>query len=493
MIKRVSFALILGVFLFSACDSEEFVVSLGQIYLITTTKDEGCAKFARSSRKHWEGTYYVRDGGLYAKARNVSLSKGRRLVMVDENGNDTPVLSIREYKAPRFEQYPKTWAYKDSVYSVSELPDEPYAKVRGYWSSFPNNGNTALSIFMSRVPQLQKSDLELKMDIYLPLDRGDALRPLLVFIHGGAFFNGDKASLGFPEWARYFAGMGYVVASVNYRLGFHLNTVSVERAGYRAVQDVNAAIVRIIHDADKYGVDPERVFVAGTSAGGITALNVAFMREDDIPRFARSEGGLMAVNQDIVEAFSIRAVGNMWGAVEDTGILGNTETAILSIHGTGDPIVPFGQGHPFEMVFGNSVIFPTMYGSGIITDLVGNGRAELIAYDVPNRHTLHIDKDNTGEEYLNPRFWEIRDALRDYFSAHMLPHPAKIQHVVDSPIFRVDDKDVRSINWKVEGGVIIRSEGAKVEALLFPDADSHSVSVSGEYQSGLTFSETVQM
>ena len=97
-------------------------------------------------------------------------------------------------------------------------------------------------------------DLDLTMDVYLPKDTKASLRPLLVLIHGGAFYNGDKTDKGFPLWAKYFAGMGYVVASVNYRLGFRLNTAAVERAGFRAVQDVDAAIRYLIHNKSVYAV-----------------------------------------------------------------------------------------------------------------------------------------------------------------------------------------------------------------------------------------------
>ena len=477
-------------FFLASCQGNGPEIKPGQLYRITTTRDFGCAKFVKISGNRWAGTYYVSEGNLLADKRDVTLVSARKLYLMDASGSKTPVIDCSEYEEPLFQAFPKTWEYRDSVYAVREMQDVPFARAKGYWSSFPDTGESNLDIFLSRVSSLEMSELQLTMDVYLPKDEGKVSRPLLVLIHGGAFYNGDKASLGFPELGRFFAGMGYVVASVNYRLGFHLNTLSVERAGFRAVQDVNAAIARILYDSDTYRVDPQRVFVAGTSAGGITALNVAFMRDVNIPRSARNEGGVQAVNADIAQPFSIRAVGNMWGAVGDTTILRNAPTAILSFHSTGDPIVPFGQDHPFESVFGNRVIFPTMYGSGVISSLVGRSRSQLHSYDLPGVHTLHIDRGWDGVEYLNDRFLEMKTGMRDFFSDRMLPHPVVIRSKPYSNVLQVDCSDIKSIYWKVSGGIVLQQGEGEASVLFFPNRTSHSVTVSGQYKSGLTFCKT---
>ena len=489
-------AIVLSVLLLLvSCGGETVVLKPRQVYLIQTTQDAGCATFTHASNDGWEGTYYASTGSLFASKRRVTFKGGRELALVDSTGNKTPVINYSEYEVPPFTPFPKTWEYRDSVYAVrDDLGNIPYAHAKGYWSSFPDTGESNLQIFLSKVPDMSQTDLELTMDVYLPEDGGGVSRPLLVLVHGGAFFNGDKGSLGYPEWGHYFAGLGYVVASVNYRLGFHLNTISVERAGVRAVQDVNAAIFRILHDKDVYGADPERVFVAGTSAGGIAALNTAFMTDKDIPnpKKAADIGGVKSLNAEIAQSFSIRAVGNMWGAVEDTTILKNSpSTGVVSIHSTGDPIVPYGQDNPFEEVFGHKVFFPMMYGSSVITAYLGNSRAAIHPYDLPGKHTVHIDKDPTGQEYLNSYYGEITAILRDFFADRMLPHPVKIAQGPFPNVFRIDATDVTSISWSIDGGIFLQQGKDEVRVLFFPDAASHSITASGEYKSGLTFCDTL--
>jgi len=478
----------------SSCGGDAVVINEGTLYRIITDKDEGFGRFTRTSGSYWRGTYYREtEGALNASARDVVFRNGRRPSMESADGEKFRVESIAEYEPPRYKEYPFASDYRDSVFSVTELHDITYAKAYGYWSSFPDNGRSNLAIFMSRVPDLSKSDLDLTMDVYLPEDGGKVLRPLLILIHGGAFFNGDKASLGFPEWGRHFAAAGYVVASVNYRLGFHLNTISVERAGFRAVQDVNSAIAFILHDRERFRADPERVFLAGTSAGGIAALNAAFMRDANIPKSSKGEGGIMGVNEGIAKPFKVRAVGNMWGAVEDTTIFGNARTPVLSIHSTGDPIVPFGEGHPFTKIFGNDVIFPKMFGSAAVTRLTRSRGSVLMPYDLPGRHTLHIDEHEDGSKLLNSHFREIEAALKDFFSANMFAHPAKIERLQSSNIFKIDMTDVKTVSWKVEGGVILERNGGRAEVLMFPDAPSRSLTASGEYHSGIAFMDTMDL
>jgi acetyl esterase/lipase len=140
----------------------------------------------------------------------------------------------------------------------------------------------------------------LKLDVSYPLDDVPPAcgRPLMVIVHGGGWFEGDKNE-GYPRRLRQdFAKRGYVTVSVNYRLGqFHTNrdincnvpgwncfnmTDSSEfyRANYRGVQDVNGAIRYLVNDAERYQIDPDHVFVGGESAGGFVAMGVGFLDDE---------------------------------------------------------------------------------------------------------------------------------------------------------------------------------------------------------------------
>lgn len=142
----------------------------------------------------------------------------------------------------------------------------------------------------------------LTLDLYKPLGNTDAARPLLVLVHGGSWLAGCKndGNSGVVGLARAFARRGYVVASVNYRLGFQkaayvptpagppvwpasylslyeADTLEVVRALYRAQQDVKGAIRWLKARADIDSTCAGKTFVGGESAGGFNALAVGFL------------------------------------------------------------------------------------------------------------------------------------------------------------------------------------------------------------------------
>ena len=95
-----------------------------------------------------------------------------------------------------------------------------------------------------------------RLDLYLP-DKADGRLPLVVWIHGGAWWAGSKE--GCP--AVPLVGKGYAVASINYRLSQH--------AVFPAqIEDCKAAIRWLRANAVKYHLDPDHVGVWGESAGG---------------------------------------------------------------------------------------------------------------------------------------------------------------------------------------------------------------------------------
>jgi acetyl esterase/lipase len=94
------------------------------------------------------------------------------------------------------------------------------------------------------------------LDLYLP-DKAEGRLPLVCWIHGGGWSAGSKDDCP----AAYLAAKGYAVASINYRLSQH--------AIFPAqIEDCKAAIRWLRANAAKHHIDPDRVGVWGSSAGG---------------------------------------------------------------------------------------------------------------------------------------------------------------------------------------------------------------------------------
>lgn len=100
------------------------------------------------------------------------------------------------------------------------------------------------------------------LDLYLPSKREEGAKPLpvLVFIHGGGWKNGDKRS-GQNRIGNFVASAKYAGASIGYRL-------SDEAQWPSQIHDCKAAIRWIRANAKEHGLDPDRIAVWGTSAGG---------------------------------------------------------------------------------------------------------------------------------------------------------------------------------------------------------------------------------
>lgn len=98
-----------------------------------------------------------------------------------------------------------------------------------------------------------------KLDLYLPKTRGDEPLPVVCWIHGGGWKGGDKRNAS--KITRLVSSGKYAGVSIGYRL-------SHEAQWPAQIHDCKAAIRWIRANAEAYNLDPERIAVWGSSAGG---------------------------------------------------------------------------------------------------------------------------------------------------------------------------------------------------------------------------------
>jgi acetyl esterase len=120
------------------------------------------------------------------------------------------------------------------------------------------------------------SDERQRLDVYEPEAHGATPRTLLILMPGGGFIRGDKAER--ENFGQRFAREGIVTAVANYRLApLHQWPAGAE--------DVIAAYVWVRQNAAQLGVDPNRIFLAGESAGAAHVAAATLVR-----RFHPKEG-----------------------------------------------------------------------------------------------------------------------------------------------------------------------------------------------------------
>jgi acetyl esterase/lipase len=99
----------------------------------------------------------------------------------------------------------------------------------------------------------------LRMDIFRPVAKPPKPMPVLVWIHGGAWRAGTKDSI--PGLALQLAAEGWLCASIEYRL-------SQEAIFPAQIEDAKCAIRFLRAHAKEFQIDPDRIGVWGSSAGG---------------------------------------------------------------------------------------------------------------------------------------------------------------------------------------------------------------------------------
>ena len=109
-----------------------------------------------------------------------------------------------------------------------------------------------------------------KLDLAVPQDASDKGRPAIIVIHGGGWIEGDKSTFtSLKHWAPGniidFAKLGFVAATINYRL-------SGEAPFPAALEDCKCAVRWLRAHAKKYNIDKNLIGVWGNSAGGHLAL-----------------------------------------------------------------------------------------------------------------------------------------------------------------------------------------------------------------------------
>jgi len=105
----------------------------------------------------------------------------------------------------------------------------------------------------------------LLMDIFIPVSRWQTPTPAVLWLHGGGWERGDKNG---NSGALMLADAGFVTASIFYRL-------SGDSPFPADIEDCKCAIRYLRANARRYGIDPNRIGVAGASAGGHLAELVA--------------------------------------------------------------------------------------------------------------------------------------------------------------------------------------------------------------------------
>lgn len=247
----------------------------------------------------------------------------------------------------------------------------------------------------------------LNLDIYLPpSNKLKTENPFILFIHGGGFLKGDKSTT--TGFCKYMANEGFVVASIDYRLGWPIyeekdpcesaDSIAAIKAFYRAQQDAHTALRFMVAQAQKYAIDTGKIFVAGQSAGAISTLGLIYfpqrVADQMYPFTGRDLGSLNDAGQYKNVSYHIRAIASMWGAL-NTPLLIDSNNAVPTVffHGEKDKVVPFNTDN-----FHSCENYPIDYGTKPLYERMEELNVPAEAFiDPEGGHGVFSDKFRAGK------------------------------------------------------------------------------------------------
>ncbi len=118
--------------------------------------------------------------------------------------------------------------------------------------------------------KLDQSSRLRTLDIYSPISTEDVsdnmdLLPIILYVHGGGWAFGDKSDVNVKP--HYFTAQGFGFVSMNYRLRWDYKV-------YDQVIDLVTAMTWLDENAEKWGLDGQRIVLMGHAAGGHLATLV---------------------------------------------------------------------------------------------------------------------------------------------------------------------------------------------------------------------------
>ena len=227
----------------------------------------------------------------------------------------------------------------------------------------------------------------LEFDLYQPDGDTEVERPLVIVLHTGTFapiiYNGNptgmRQDLATTAICQSYAKRGYVVANIEYRLGWNPGAAtqaekgaSLMKAVYRAIQDTKSAVRFFREDYENgntYGIDTSRIILSGQGSGGWVALGYATVNkyaEITLPKFLDVDpvtgittalidtteigdwdgyGGLYNTVNTPGYSNDVHMVCSMGGGMGDLSWLEAGEVPMCAVHCPTDPVAIYTSGN----------------------------------------------------------------------------------------------------------------------------------------------------
>lgn len=261
------------------------------------------------------------------------------------------------------------------------------------------------------IPYLDDGHERHVLDIYQPEVAGDEALPVVFWIHGGGWTEGDKGEVGMKP--KVLTERGYLFVSTNYRL---LPDVSIDAL----ISDVAAAIGWVHQNIGEYGGDPHRIIVGGHSAGAqlaaLLCIDERYLAKHGVP--LSNLRGCLPVDGDTYDLPKVIATAEFraqlyGGPLPDFGHrqkFGNDPEKHVDF----SAVTHVAEGKnipPFLILYfsGNSA---TEAQAGALTNALESANIPVTAYGKSDTNHMRLNDDLGREgDFATGKLWEFLDSL----------------------------------------------------------------------------------
>lgn len=256
----------------------------------------------------------------------------------------------------------------DIAWTIADVPVAPEVAMANSYPraqvTFPGGVTGLADVVYSQINGYRP----LRLDMYLPPNDGSA-HPMVMYVHGGGWQGGHSRQSGaFEDWPStlaMIAARGYVVTSVNYRLGG-------EAPSPAGIHDIKTALRWLRANAEEYGIDKDKFLVWGASAGGQlaalagTSCEVEALSPPDLPEDLAAESDCVQATIGWYGIYDLTIMGEGGGPggyfagrlveASPATYVDETDGPFLLIHGSTDPVIDYQQSVDFnDLLAANNV------------------------------------------------------------------------------------------------------------------------------------------
>ncbi|WP_299455568.1 carboxylesterase family protein [uncultured Microscilla sp.] len=340
---------------------------------------------------------------------------------------------------------------------------------------------------------------DLYMDIFQPFGDTKVKRPVFIVCFGGGFVIGNRKYGDIRDLAISMAKRGYVTAAIDYRLGMNVfDEGAALRAVYRGVQDGRSAVRYFRANAERLGIDPDQIFLAGHSAGGFIALQNAYLdRDAERPAATRStryrwKGWFRSKSYNLPDQGCLDCVGDNKhldgkanAVVSLAGALGylehiegSTDVPTLMFHSSNDLAVSYGAKQPFKIISPLVVGFdlPVSYGGSMVDGRARDRGAPRKFYSYNRRgHFVHVKGGDISSFFgsvlnLGHLHTDVLPRISQFlYDTRLRPAGFGVSgatvvrlSATNTQTYTADVAKDAKVQWQVEGGKIVKQAGNQV-------------------------------